>query len=88
MLYNQEIISKTDLMQLLTPIFGYFFDTPYVFRNFKKQNFFRKHVEFCKWFRDFLGCNDVGSTCNDVHYEKPQPEERIVSDLAMEIGKL
>lgn len=47
---------------------------------------FRKHIEFSKWFREFLGYNELTSANGEFLLEKPTPEERIVSDLAMEIG--
>ncbi|XP_076267862.1 SIN3 transcription regulator family member A [Rhynchophorus ferrugineus] len=63
-LFNQEIISKTELLQIVTPFLG-------------------KFPELLKWFREFMGQNDVEPIpFNVTRSERPQGDHALEIDLA------
>jgi hypothetical protein len=82
-LYNQHLISKSELIELLLPFLGYVSKTSCASSNLLCC---RKHPELMKWLKDFLGCNDRQGYA-DGPAAKSADQEGISSDLAMEIGK-
>ncbi|KAL3288830.1 hypothetical protein HHI36_003278 [Cryptolaemus montrouzieri] len=63
-LFNQEIVSKSELVQMVTP-------------------FLNKFPELMRWFRDFLGQNDIEAVpYNVTQIERPKGELAQEIDLA------
>jgi paired amphipathic helix protein Sin3a len=85
-LFNQEVISRADLVQLVSSFLGYVVAFTFHFIFWYFFNFYttvcRKFPDLFKWFKEFLGYKDSSPM------ETPGFKERTSGELAhLEIGE-